>query len=659
MSSPNQAVAQKKGEVNYTNATHLVVKDPTHPLNTQFLTAEAAGLGAAEEKVVISKAHHALANAAKANGDAELFFDGDVVLSNGKTVHVVTAMELLRRRVNEKPLSAYAKRSGIAPEKIESLAKEFTSHGRKVSIETNTACNATDGGIFGYTMILLGTMVGAHNAKGGMFHMGGCGLDAIYEIWDGPLFKLNEFEKTEPVGFPAERSGNYEESDEYKKKVAAGQNPYPSNEPWNSTIVQENSGEMLVAHANANPFQFKAWINWSTNPFYNCAGLESQVKASVVDPKQLGLIIGIDPYINETNVYADYIVPDLLQYEQWMLCRMWGSELVGSVACVPVVEPRTVKNKKGQHVSMEQFIIDVSKALGLAGFGEKAFKDAKGQWRRLDVPEDLYVPLFANAALSGDKLPAPTKADVRFTSVDRVAPLFKSRLTPESFASTMYMLTRGGRFETMETRYDGDFFVEDLRMDTEFQLYNQTLARTKDSYTGECWDGQPICDVDRFWDGSAVRDHYSEKDYPFVFTTFKSHLRSPYSAVLPRVTAIEKHNFVQMNVRDAQALGLKTGDKVRVVTPRNTFIEGPLQADDTVAQGTVVVPTGYGHTQFGAATMEVDGQVIKGDKARAGGMAVNPFNIVDPTRKGASLYRDRVFGSTARHGVPVKVEKVA
>jgi len=197
-------------------------------------------------------------------------------------------------------------------------------------------------------MIMLATLVGAHNAKGGMLHTGGMGFENA-----SPRYDMMGFEEGSLTGFNVERSGDYTQSHEYKTKVAKGQNPYPASEPWNNSIVQENTGEMLVAHSNKNPFQFKAWSTCSTNPLYSCSGLLHQVEDAVKDPKQLGLIIGVDPYINETNQYADYFVPDLAQYEQWESARQWGSELMGSVVSFPILTPRTDKTAAGEHICLE------------------------------------------------------------------------------------------------------------------------------------------------------------------------------------------------------------------------------------------------------------------------------------------------------------------
>ncbi len=656
LQTPSLEAATKIGQKDFTNASYLVVKDKEHHLYNKFLTADLLGIGSSEEKVVVDdKSGKFVSSSSKEL--AKLYFDGKINLKDGDSIKVVSAFSLLKKRVNEHSLEFYASYCNIPTSKIIEIAKEFTSHGQRVGIETNTGCNASDGSHFAYAATILNTLVGAHNAKGGLHHMGGVGFASMYDTLAEPLYNFMAFEEAHASGFPAERSGNYEESYEFKQKVEKGLNPYPANEAWTTTYTQENSGEALIAHANGNPFHFKAWISWSTNPIYNCSGLKNQVIDSIKDTKKLPLFIAIDPYINETNIYADYIIPDTVQYEEWASSRMWGSEYIADVACVPVIEPKTMRNAKNQHVCMEQFLIDVSKKLNLSGLGKNAIKDKDGKFHDIDTPEDYYIRLFANVAHTGEVLPNPTKDDIYYSSVYRVIPLLRQKLKENEIGPTAFMLTRGGRYEDFGDKYEGEFLTEAIRMDTQFQIYNEGLASKKDSYSGKNYDGQPLFDVDKFWDGTKLNDLYSLDEYPFKFSTFKSQLRSPYSVVLPRIVALTPTNYIQMNINDAKKLNLKTGDKAKVVSAQGKSIEGVIQADNSVAQYTVVVPTGYGHSAFGVDDTYIDGNIIKGIKNRAGGMSVNEFNIVDPSRKGASLYRDKIFGCTARHGVPVKVVK--
>lgn len=652
LSASSQEAAYNNGEINYTNAPYLVVTDETHPLYRRFLTAEACGRGDADTKMVIDEVSQSLTTSDSIT-PCDIRFSGEVETKDGMKVAVATAFSLLAERVNRFSLSEYSKECQIPESKIVELAQEFSSHGRRVSIETNTGCNATDGGQFGFAMIMLATLVGAHNAKGGMLHTGSMGYENT-----SPLYDLMAFEHAHLDGFNVERSGDYRQSHEYQEKVRKGESPFPSDHPWNETFIQDNAGELLVAHANANPFQFKAWIAWANNPLYACSGLKDQVEDSIKDPKQLPLIIASDPYFNETNVYADYFVPDLAQYEQWGASRQWGSELMGDVVSFPIVEPRTPLNGEGKRVCMEQFLIDASKAIGLHGYGDNAFKDAAGNGYALHTPEDYYIPLLANLAHSDTILPVPTEADVKFTSVDLIYPELKARLKSEEIGPTMYLFTRGGRYYPVESRYEGEFFNEMMRWDAQFQVYNEGLAHITNFYSGEYLEGVPVYDKQRFWDGTAIRDVWKEEQYPFYFSTFKHQLRSPYSVNLNSITALGVQNFIQIHKDDADKMGLKSGDLAKVTSPKGASIEGIVQADTTVARGSVVVPLGFGHTAFGASDVTIDGKTLAAIPQRRGGMAVNAFNVVDPTRKGASLYRDGTFGSTARHGVPVRIDKV-
>ena len=651
LASCSQEGAYKVGEINYTNAPYLVVTDKKHPLYRKFLTAEACGKGDADTKMVIDAASQQLTTS-DSTKPCNIKFSGTIKTEDGQSVEVETAFSLLAKRINEYSMAEYANECQIPVDKIKELANEFSSHGRRVSIETNTGCNASDGGQFGFAMIMLATLVGAHNAKGGMLHTGSMGFEN-----SSPLYDMMAFEHAHVSGFNVERSGDYRQSNEYKDKVSKGVNPFPSDHPWNETFVQDNAGELLVAHANANPFQFKAWIAWANNPLYACSGLKDQVEESIKDPKQLGLIIASDPYINETNIYADYFVPDLAQYEQWGASRQWGSELMGDVVSFPIITPRTPLNAEGNQVCMEQFLIDVAKHLNLHGFGENAFKDVKGNTKAIHTPEDYYIPVLANLAHSDEVLPTPTKDDIKFTSVDRIFPLLAERLSAEEIGPTMFLFTRGGRYYPVDNRYEGEFFNEMMRWDAQFQIYNEGLAHITNFHSGEYLDGLPVYDKQRFWDGTAIRELWNEKDYPYYFSTFKPQLRSPYSVTLKGITALGESNFIQMNESDAKKHGLKSGDKARLTSPKGTFIEGIVQADNTVAKGCIAVPLGYGHTAFGASDITIDGNTLPGLSERKGGMAVNAFNAVDPTRQGASLYRDVTFGSTARHGIPVAIDK--
>ena len=386
--------------------------------------------------------------------------------------------------------------------------------------------------------------------------------------------------------------------------------------------------------------------------------MQNQVKESVRDPKKLGLFVAVDAYINETNQFADYFVPDLVQYEQWSMARMGGSLVKGETACAPIVESQTVKTASNQPVCMEQFLIDVAKRLEMNGFGEQAFSDTSGKRHPIHTPEDYYVPLYANLAHAGTPLPSATEDEIKLTSVDRLAPLFKERLKPEELGPTLFMLTRGGRYEHLDNLYDGEFFHKSVCSAFECKLYDENIARKIHSYSGKHFDGLPVFDEPRFWDGTAYSAVWTKDEYPFVLAGFKSNLRSPYSVVLPRITALGEENFIQMHEDDARKAGLKNGDNARVKFGTGTSFIGVVQADKSVARGVVSVGHGFGHTAMGVQDVTIDGTVLPGIKARSGGICSNFASANDPTVKGASLLREMYTGASIRHAIPIAIEKV-
>ena len=111
------------------------------------------------------------------------------------------------------------------------------------------------------------------------------------------------------------------------------------------------------------------------NPVYGMPGSRKIAESILADPHKLPLIVSIDCFINESNAFADYIVPDSHMYETWGWVAPWnGVPTKTSAARWPVVEPRTSKTENGEHICMETFILGLAKEMNLPGFGPNAIK---------------------------------------------------------------------------------------------------------------------------------------------------------------------------------------------------------------------------------------------------------------------------------------------
>ena len=124
-----------------------------------------------------------------------------------------------------------------------------------------------------------------------------------------------------------------------------------------------------------------------------------------------------------------------------------------------------------------------------------------------------------------------------------------------------------------------------------------------------------------------------------------------------------------MNRRDAETLGIRNGDKVRVVGKdnpdgiwdlghgRQVPVEGEVRVIEGIRPGVIAVSWHYGHWAYGATDVEVDGHVIKGDPRRRTGLCTNAVLRVDDAT-GNTCLSDPIGGSASFYDTRVRVVKV-
>ena len=118
--------------------------------------------------------------------------------------------------------------------------------------------------------------------------------------------------------------------------------------------------------------------------------------------------------------------------------------------------------------------------------------------------------------------------------------------------------------------------------------------------TGERYSGCPTWYPARLADGRDVRAEYPRQDWPFLLSSFKSNLMSSISIGVDRLRQVHPHNPVSINRQDGERLGLRNGDKVRIVTPGGSVI-GLALLRDGIQPGAVGIEHGYGHAELARA----------------------------------------------------------
>jgi tetrathionate reductase subunit A len=649
---PGKKAAGAAGEPSWSNATHLVVVEEGHPLKGKFLRGSFLKLAEAGKKdsfMVVDGESGALVQDNEA-ASAQIFFNGPVTV-DGNELAVKSSLQLLLEESQKQTLDEYSETCGIPTQTIIKLAKEFTSHGRKAVADCHGGTMHSNGFYTAYAVAMLNAMVGNLNWKGGSSAGGG----KFPDFGGGPRYNFKKFPgKVKPKGVPISRKFKYEKTTEFKLKKAKG-NPYPADGPWYpfSAAIQS---EYIPSALNGYPYPLKALILWNTNPMYGQAGLYNQAREKLADPKNLPLIISIDPFINETSAFADYIVPDTVLYETWGSAWPWAAHLTKTNSFRwPVVEPPMAKTKNNSPICMESFVIEVAKRMGLPGFGDKAIPDAKGKLHPLNTPEDFFLRVFANVSFAGKPVPDVTDEELALTGVERHLPSLKSILPAEEWPKVAYTMARGGRFQPQEKSYEGEWLG--VRYPKPVQIYNETVATNKNSLTGKPFSGVPTWMPPVFADGSEIGATYEDKEWPFQVVCTKSQLQSPHTIGEARLRQIHAKNSIMIHPDDAKSLRIEAGDKIRLTSPGGT-VEGVASVRYGIQRGVIGIEHGFGHWGLGAKTVEVGNKTRNGSKVRGAGIAHNLLGISDPKRKGISTLADMVVGSNARQGIAVKVEKI-
>lgn len=641
--------AAENGEINHSNATHLVIDQPGHPNHGKF--AVPADLGQTGDGPMVFA--DGKVQPASAVSHARVLATPSASTAQGETVQLATALSLLKREADRTSLTEYADYCGVEAKVLRQMARDFTHHGRRACIVTSTGANASDSLMIGWLCGILNNLIAAQDAKGGAVYANGgiFGHEGRYDLYTVE----SGLDISSVVNLC--RDGSYESSTEYNEKLAAGHNPYPASDVWHELVPFYNAAEILTSHANANPYQAKAFINWRSNVLYSAASITEEVERSLQDPSRLGLFIGIDSHINETNRYADYLIPDRTMYEEYVAHRMWGAFKWSVVAGAPLITPRTVKDQRGHHVCMEQFLIDVAVALGLPGFGKGSIPVTDGPAKDLLAYEDWHACYLANVAAQCSELPAVTDEDREWAGLERAMAPLAGKLTSTEYQQVEALFSRGGYYDPSPT-FDGEFFA--TGGGKTLQFYHEGVTALRHCYSGEHYPGTPIFHAHKFWNGDSWQQHWPQQQYPVLFSSYKPTVRSPYSVAYDRTDEMSPTNYVYMHPKTAESLGLKDSEPVLIRSANGQPTQGRLQLTDGVAKQAISVSFGFGHTHaFGAEDREIDGTLLPGLKGRAGGLQANRLVPFDPTRTGAaSMLIDYWCGDNCRHGVPVKVEKV-
>lgn len=629
LTAPNPEAAGAKDYACYANATHLVIDDPAHPNNGKFLRlSDIVSADSAGETFVVLADKDGLPTAYDQVNEAVLDRETTVQDAAGKNIRVKTAFRLMKEGVMEHSLASYAEFAGVSQNTIARIARDFSSYGRKAAVcQYHGAGNYVCGTYAAYAVASLNAMVGSIEGKGGYMSSGGAAAG-----WDHGVYDLKKFPGRRKIGGIkiSREKAVYEKSSEYKQKKAETGSGYPAKRPWFQFTKGGLSVETMSGIDEKYPYPCKVLFTYFYNPVYSTPG-GYRYQETLQNTDKVPLHVSIDIGINESNLYADYIVPDVTYLEGhygWLSPHAPALRFTG--LRTPALEPLTDKTRDGRPYCLETFLIDLAKAADLPGFGDQVIPGQNGRMHPLNRAEDFYLRGFANIAENAG-LPAASVEEQDFVKKNYLVSGFRNIITTGEWEKTCYALARGGVFGKYEDVFNGLKFERGVKRAL---LYNENLAMAVNSLSGRKFYGTlkylPPMDST----GRIIAE--KDREYPYYVITHKMNVHTQSRTNSHRwAMEIFPENFVVINAEDAAELNITSGDRVRLVSQSNKIgIEGKAQVSRLIRPGCAGVSFHYGHTQLGSSSL----RVTRGEDVFLGGRTVMHGETMIPDPKmGAGL----------------------
>jgi anaerobic selenocysteine-containing dehydrogenase len=374
---------------------------------------------------------------------------------------------------------------------------------------------------------------------------------------------------------------------------------------------------------------------------------------------KVGLIVSIDAFMGESSALGDYILPDTTYLERWTVYHSHPTvktkvtalrqpvlqdnirdvTIAGHSTKVYVGPMSTLTGSSFADVGafldafdgpmiMDTILCCMSNLMGLPAFGDNAMGDGKHLYTAWD-----YYNEFAMSGDLGEGLDPATKDYMK------IAGQFQNPTNVYDEANPDLLKNRYKKVCTL--------YVE--------QMAGVTNAlNPADEYT-------PLPTVEGLKDiaGNDVDDEGAGYDYMLISHKAVQHTQSR-TGQNPWLMALQPENWAEISRKDADELGIVTGDWIRIVSPSNKDgMRIKVKVSEHIRPKTIDIPWGWGHWEFGAHAYIVDGDSSGSNSLLGRGWNLNSLMRADPfyydNGKPASSTTDRIGGSCNQYVNAVKI----
>ncbi len=679
LSATNKAAAAEIGEPTWTEAAWLVKLDADGKPG-KFLRASEIGLRETEERPLSTDAEKtfvfdyfvALVNGEPVAVDPnaaepENAVFGDLLVDTEiEGIRVKSGLQIIADSANEKTLEEWAEICGVRASDLETIAYEFTNHGKRAVADIHRGVSQHTNGFYNvYAWYTLNALIGNFDWAGGLV------WPSTYGVTSGYANISDADKKQVPFGTTIIRSESYENNTLFLE------DGYPAKRNW-YPLATDIYQEIVPSIGDAYPYPVKALFLYMGSPVYALPAGHTNIDI-LRDPQKLPLFIASDAFIGETSMYADYIFPDTMYLERWEFQGTHPNvpfriQPVRNPVIDPLVPDVTVFGQS-MPLSLEAMLLGLAERLELPGFGANGF----GEGQPFMHQDDFYIRMMANLAVDREPVPDADEEEMRlFIEARRHLrdSVFNAErwqaIAGELWPKVVYVLNRGGRFQNYSGGYRETERGRQLgnRYGKLINIYQEKTYNTRSSMTGEHLKGYAhyIPAGTTLLNGNSVeQDVQAGFDLRLItyreISQTKTRTASNYwlLGILPE-------NFVQINALDAAARDLKEGDLVRVISPTNPTGEwdlgngnskpmvGKVKISQAIRPGVIAVCLGFGHWANGSRAFTINGITIPGDERRGRGLHINAAMRTDPHTPNTTLV-DPVGGSAVFYDTMVRVEK--
>ena len=595
--------------------------------------------------------------------EGELFVDGEV-----DGIRVKSVLQIIHEASSARTFDEWCGLAGVRAADVLDIAKEFTSHGKKAVADLHRGVSQHTGGFYNVTAwYTVNALIGNTGWQGGL-----CKATTWNYTGDRPG-KPFDTTKQYAGGIKAWGVNIIRHSAVYDKTTLF--DGFPAKRTWypfSSDIYQE----VVPSIGDMYPYQIKALLLYMGSPVYALPSGHTLIEI-LRDTQKLPLFIASDIVVGETSMYADYIFPDTTYLERWEFPGAHPSVApkvfpIRQPAAAPLVETVKVFGEE-MPMNMEAMVLALAEKLKVPGYGENVF----GPGGHMKREEDLYLRMVANVAF-GDKpdgsemVPAADADEIRiFEQARRHLPKtvfdpqrWKNVVGEEHWPHVVTVLNRGGRFQSYAKAFKDNRLTN--AYDKMLGLYFENFVTTKNSMTGKAYHphadfipGPADCA------GNLIKDREAGFDMTLITYKFITQTKSRTGGNY-WLNAVYPENYVEISSHDARRLGLKYGDRVRILSASNADgdwdlgngtripMQGKVKVLEGIRPGVVAFSLGHGHWAQGAVSFEIDGKTLTRDERRAKGFHANAAMRVDPVLKNTTL-SDVVGGSAVFYQTQVKL----